>query len=489
MKNGDSKPLRQDCDVAIGIEGLTKKQEFKLFACLLKFIMSKQNVIAIFDVGKTNKKLFLFDENYKIVFERSARFFETTDEDGFPCENLDSLKTSVFDSLHEVSQLKDFKIRAVNFCSYGASLVYLDGQLQTCAPLYNYLKEYPAHLKKQFYDTYGGEEEFSFQTASPVLGSLNSGMQLFRIKYEKPQLFKEIKYALHLPQYLSFLVSSNLCSDITSIGCHTNLWDFQKNEYHYWVKQEGILEKLAPIFPCNKVVPASLPGSNYPVGIGLHDSSAALIPYLVNFQEPFVLISTGTWCISLNPFNHLPLTKEELKNDCLCFLTYEGKPIKASRLFTGYEHEQQVKRISEHFNKSPVRYRMMEFAPEIIASLQKKNIPKTSFAERNPDDFANDEEAYHQLILDIIAQQVVSTQLVLKGTNVKRIFVDGGFSKNSIYMNLLAAAFPDMEVFAASMAQATAMGAALAIHNSWNRHQLPNDIIELKYFSGAHSTV
>ena len=37
-------------------------------------------VIAIFDVGKTNKKLFLFDENYKIVFERSARFTETTDE-------------------------------------------------------------------------------------------------------------------------------------------------------------------------------------------------------------------------------------------------------------------------------------------------------------------------------------------------------------------------------------------------------------------------
>jgi len=39
-------------------------------------------VIAVFDVGKTNKKLFLFDENYKIVFERTARFLETHDEDG-----------------------------------------------------------------------------------------------------------------------------------------------------------------------------------------------------------------------------------------------------------------------------------------------------------------------------------------------------------------------------------------------------------------------
>lgn len=49
-------------------------------------------VIAVFDVGKTNKKLFLFDENYKIVFERTARFIETVDEDGEPCEKSGELK-------------------------------------------------------------------------------------------------------------------------------------------------------------------------------------------------------------------------------------------------------------------------------------------------------------------------------------------------------------------------------------------------------------
>ena len=463
--------------------------------------MNKHPVIAIFDVGKTNKKLFLFDENYKIVFERSARFIETVDEDGFACENLDSLKLSVFDSLREVFRLKDFEIKAINFCSYGASFVYLNDEGKACAPLYNYLKEYPENLKKQFYDTYGGEEEFSFRTASPVLGSLNSGMQLYRIKYEKPELFKKIKYALHLPQYLSYLITSAVYSDITSIGCHTNLWDFQKNEYHCWVQKEGILEKLAPIFPCNQVIPPSFPGSNYSVGIGLHDSSAALIPYLVNFHEPFILLSTGTWCISLNPFNHSPLTKEELQKDCLCFMSFEGKPVKASRLFAGYEHEQQVKRIADHFNQSAARYRTMDFNPEIIAALQKKNqgfknlqpdknILKTSFfAERELSDFANGEEAYHQLMLDIINQQYLSTQLVLKGTKVKRIFVDGGFSKNIIYMNLLACCFPDIEIFAASMAQATAMGAALAIHSAWNKKSLPNDIIELKYFSSSHCPV
>ncbi|HLL44940.1 MAG TPA: FGGY family carbohydrate kinase, partial [Segetibacter sp.] len=133
--------------------------------------MSAIPVIAIFDVGKTNKKLFLFDENYKIVFERSARFNETVDEDNFPCENLEALRSSVFDSMHEVLQIKDFDIKAINFSTYGASFVYVDEDGNPVAPLYNYLKPYPKDLRKKFYDANGGEEEFSYRTASPILGS------------------------------------------------------------------------------------------------------------------------------------------------------------------------------------------------------------------------------------------------------------------------------------------------------------------------------
>src|SRR5690349_11825334 len=122
-------------------------------------------VIAIFDVGKTNKKLFLFDENYKIVFERSARFTETMDEDGDPCENLESLRLSVFDSLREVFRNPAFEIKSINFATYGASFVYLDENGNPLAPLYNYLKAYPEELTEQFYNTYGGKDTFSNLTA------------------------------------------------------------------------------------------------------------------------------------------------------------------------------------------------------------------------------------------------------------------------------------------------------------------------------------
>ena len=449
-------------------------------------------VIAIFDVGKTNKKLFLFNEKYQIVFEKTARFIETTDEDGFLCENLESLRLSIFDSLSEIFRMKQFEIKAVNFSAYGASFVYVGEDGRPLTPLYNYLKPLPHQLSEKLYEDYGGEEKFSLQTASPVLGSLNSGLQLYRMKLERPKLFNKIKYALHLPQYLSFLLTGNPYSDLTSIGCHTGMWDFQQNRYHEWIQHEGISIKLAPIVASDKVSPALFPGNTYKVGAGLHDSSAALIPYFVNFHEPFILISTGTWCISLNPFSDSPLTATELKNDCLCFLQFQGKPVKASRLFSGPEYEKHVKRIAEHFNKDIIKYRKIHFDPEIIKQIKTSPLPEQNtdiiakesvFQYRDLADFKNDLEAYHQLMIDMVQLQAVSTQLVLKNSVVKRIFVDGGFSKNNVYMNLLAAAFPDLEIFAASMAQASAVGAALAIHSQWNRKTVPSDIIQLKYYS------
>jgi len=455
-------------------------------------------VIAIFDVGKTNKKLFLIDENYSIVYERSARFVETVDEDGEPCENLESLRLSVYDSLHQVLQLKEFDVKAINFSTYGASFVYLDENGEPLTPLYNYLKEYPEELKKAFYAKYGGEEKISLETASPILGSLNSGMQLYRLKQEKPEIFEKVKWALHLPQYLSYLITGKAVADITSIGCHTQLWDFNKNKYHDWVSEEKIGEKFGEFTAADSSLTTNFEGNAMHVGIGLHDSSAALIPYLANFNTPFVLISTGTWCISLNPFNQEPLTAEELKQDCLCYMHFKGKAVKASRIFAGYEHEVQLKRIAEHFSRAAYLFKHLKFNPAMILKLANK-IPEnqqeqqgfsagSAFPGRDLNLFQTAEEAYHQLIFDLIKQQIYSLKLILNA-GVKRIFVDGGFGKNAIYMHLLAISIPDIEVYASSVSQATAIGTALAINDAWNENPAPTDMIQLKYYSAIQRTI
>jgi L-fuculokinase len=450
------------------------------------------NVVAIFDIGKTNKKVFLFDENYKIVWEKSVNLDETVDEDGFPCENIDVLKEWILERLSEVKELNNYVLKAINFSTYGASFVYIDERGNSLTPLYNYLKDYPEELKNGFYKKYKGEEVFAVKTASPVLGSLNSGMQIYRLKEEKPELFEKVKYCLHLPQYLSFLLTGEGYTDITSIGCHTNLWNFKKMKYHKWLKNEGIKEKLPPIHPGRDVIKKE---NDLAVGIGLHDSSSAIIPYTINFTEPFVLLSTGTWSISLNPFNNKSLTFEELKNDCLCYMQYTEKPVKAARLFSGNEHEVQAKRLAEHFNVPFGTFKEIYFDKKIVSNLRALNftivypkkydfdiLKECPFQKRDLSTFKTYEIAYHQLMLDLVEQQVFSTNLVIHNSPVKKIFVDGGFSKNSIFMNLLAEAFPDVEVYAASMAQASALGAALAIHQNWNPKPIQNDLIDLKFY-------
>jgi sugar (pentulose or hexulose) kinase len=434
------------------------------------------NVIAVFDVGKTNKKLFLIDERYRIVAEQSENFASVKDEDGDECEDLGVMTEWVRQSLAKVMARREgeFKVRAVNFSAYGASLVHIGADGRPVAPLYNYLKAYPEALRRKFYDTYGGEVVLSRLTASPVLGSLNSGMQLYRIKYERPELFGRIRCSLHLPQYLSYLVTGRAVSEMTSIGCHTNLWNFAKQDYHEWVYREGLIEKLAPIVPSSTV----LEEDGVFFGVGLHDSSAAMIPYLQSFREPWALISTGTWCITMNPFNDSPLTAAELEQDCLCYLSYTGRPVKASRLFAGYEHEGQVRRLADHFHLSPAGAADVKFDRDCVEKL------RAGGKIQDPTACKTFEAAYHALLMDIMDRQVRSTTLLLPDRSVKRIFVDGGFAKNDVYMQLLADAFPGVGVFAASVPQASALGAALVIHKEWNSGDI-GDIIELKNYSPA----
>ena len=435
--------------------------------------MKKTPVIIIFDVGKTNKKIFAFDEDYRIVYKDSAPLPEIKDEDGFPCEDIFSLTAWVKNKFESLMHDSRFNIKAVNFSAYGASFVLLNEQKKVIAPLYNYLKPYPENLKKQFYNVYG-LADFPCVTASPVLGSLNSGMQLYRLKYEKPELFNKIKYALHLPQYLSFVLSGSLHSEITSIGCHTNLWNFQTNQYHDWVTREGVLEKLPPIKTSEEVA-ASI-NSSIMVGVGLHDSSAALLPYLKSKRESFVLLSTGTWCISLNPFNHAELSKEELTNDCLSYLTIEKTPIKASRLFSGAEHDEFVKKASKHFRKPLNHYENIVYD----TSLNPSDL-NDSYSDLNR--FNSYKEAYHRFMYKLIQKQKRSTDFVLKPTDVKNIFVDGGFSQNTLFMNGLSKVYREMKVYSATIAQASSIGAALVIHSYWNTKSAPSNLIDLKLFS------
>lgn len=443
--------------------------------------MMKQDVIAVIDVGKTNKKLLLFNRQYEMVYEWTEKIPETIDEDGFPCEDVQHLRKIVFSLIDKAVGDDRFVIGGLHFTSYGASFVYLDDKGEILTPLYNYLKPFPATLQDWFYDTYGDPHEMARATASPILGSLNSGLQVLRIKKEKPAVWSNLKYALHLPQYLGYLFHHKGFSDITSIGCHTQLWSFDEQRYHQWVIDEQLDEKFGPIKPCDHIEMISLKGNTIPCGIGLHDSSSALIPYLRSFSDPFVLISTGTWSICMNPFDHTPLTQAELASDCLCYIQYNGQPVKASRLFMGRIHDEALEKLVVHFAASGSTLAQIDYDTTLHTQaklfISERNIQSTDAIDFTIIPTAA--LAYVILIELLVKAQLTQLDLVLKHAAVDHIYVDGGFSKNAVFMTILAKSLPDKKLYASEVAQATALGAALALHDHWNPQQKIEQLIQL----------
>lgn len=433
--------------------------------------MEKIPAIAILDIGKTNKKLLIFDPDYRILYEHSEKIEETADEDGFPCEDLVGLNRWMDEAFHIARQQTGVEIKALNFSAYGASLVHIGKSGKAWGPLYNYLKPFREEWRREFVQRHLSIDRIAMETASPDLGSLNAGMQLFRLAAYNPDFQRYVLYSLHLPQYLCWYFSGRSVSEITSVGCHTMMWDFKRNEYHNWLIKEKLTSYLAPVHKAERPVTPLKQQTGIIYGTGLHDSSAALIPYIRMGGERFVIISTGTWSISLNPFNHEPLTDQELASDCLSYLSHQGNPIKASRYFIGPAHDLVLKRVNDHFNRTP-DLSTLKFNRQWF-DLDQQIV--------EPAQCDTPEEAYHRLMTTIMIDQKKSLDLCIGSGNIQKICVDGGFSRNEIYLQMLAQLYPHCDVYAAAVHQASAVGAAMILEGAWNPDPPAIGLVELRF--------
>lgn len=419
----------------------------------------------IFDIGKTNKKCYLFDSNEEEIWSTQIQIPEIQDEDGDTCDDLNAIIQWIKTTLSDAQS--QFEVQKINFSTYGASFVYIDKNGKVLTPLYNYLKPYPKAILQDFYHKYGNELEIASTTASPPLQMLNSGLQLYWLKYARPEIFRQVKYALHFPQYLSYLFTNKAVSEFTSIGCHTMLWDFKKHDYHDWVYRENVDKILPPIVMTNTFFEIK----HQEIGLGIHDSSAALIPYLRMSDEPFLLLSTGTWSIALNPFTNASLTTEDLQNDVLNYMRMDGQPVRAARLFLGNEFEIQVQRLAKHFKVEMDFYKKIRFNSRLYQKLQPHfkryfqfqsiSLSDQSIETLNFDVFNNIEVAYHQLMLELVILQIKAINRAMANSVIHKIYIDGGFVNNDVFLNMLDMHYIDKEIVAQTAAFGSAKGAMM----------------------------
>jgi glycerol kinase len=448
----------------------------------------KKTVTAVLDVGIIQKKLILFDENFEVVEVTSEKLAKTKDDDGFEGDDIQLLNQWATETWNKLVSSDQYEVKALNFSTYGATFMHIDESGNTLTPLYSYLKPFDEALDTQFYDKYGDKVKFALETCSPPLGMLNSGLQIYWLKHTKPEIYNRIQYSLHLPQYLAYLFTKEATTEYTSIGCHTGIWNFRRRDYHQWVKDEGI-DKIIPDFSTSPVVGHwEGQGKQIPVGTGLHDSSSALRTYLHLFDEKFLLLGmTDTWCITLNPFDHSPLRPEDVSQDCLQYLTVQGRRVKASRFFIGNEHGYQFNRMSQHFGKPNDYHKSVKFDENLFNKAQatakgdaRSLVPHSfdaSGAHKADSDagkewdlsvFDSYEDAYHQLMRDLISFFEPAIAIAARKGLPKYLIVDGEFTDDEIFLNTLSKIYPSVEVLVPNMPEGAATGAALLINQYLN---------------------
>lgn len=259
------------------------------------------------------------------------------------------------------------------------------------------------------------------------------------------------------------------------------------------VVKEGkyIIKALNSTTSISGFVHPEFEGYNIKPGTGLADSSAALVPYLKSTKEQFILISTGTWCVFINPFNTEPLTEEQLRNDTLYHISVNQKKVKSSRFFLGHIHDKNVERLNEYFGTQDELYKTIKIRDIKIWKLLVNKRGRIFFRKGIPADYIDEEvdlsqfltfaDAYHQMMFDLVDICMESLSLILPaGDKTEVVYITGGFARNDTFVRLLAARLPDKRVFTSEINDASALGAAMTAYESAFGKEIPTVYLGLR---------
>jgi hypothetical protein len=166
-----------------------------------------------------------------------------------------------------------------------------------------------------------------------------------------------------------------------------------------------------------------------------------------------------------------------LDADCVNYLRIDGRPVKASRMPLGFEHDAVADALSRRFGCPPVDFRGMSWEEDAyrFVSSRYRSEPLGE-GDFDPTLWSGAVEAYHALMYHLMARQEGQVRRVLS-KGISTLYVDGGFSGNPIFLRMLSRALPELKVFAAEVGQSTALGAAVALHESWNPCSLPDRLV------------
>ncbi|MFL4997873.1 MAG: FGGY family carbohydrate kinase, partial [Microvirga sp.] len=295
--------------------------------------------VAVLDVGKTNVKAVIVDAGERREVAARTRPNRVLTDGSYPHFDVDGIFAFFLQSLKELNS--EFEFDAVSITAHGASGALLSAE-GLALPILDYEFRYPADVEAAYDEI---RPPFS-ETFSPRLpGGLNLGAQLHYQKAVFPEAFANAQAIVTYPQYWGWRLTGIAATEVTSLGCHTDLWRPKQGGFSSLVETLGIAGKLAPVRkPSDRLgyvteeMSAKI-GLARPVPLycGIHDSNASLLPHLGQHEAPFAVVSTGTWVVIFAVGGYLDHL--DSKRDTLANVDALGRAVPSARFMGGREFE------------------------------------------------------------------------------------------------------------------------------------------------------
>ena len=416
--------------------------------------------IAVIDIGKTNAKVVVLDAETGAEIAAVKTANSVLKSGSYPHYDIEGLWDFIVSALKGFAATPEFDV--ISITTHGASAVMLAADGSLAMPVLDYEHGYPQAVQ----DAYAQLRPDFSETFSPGLSAgLNVGAQIHYLKKTFPADFARVATILTYPQYWAFRLTGVTANEVTSLGCHTDLWNPTTQSYSSLVDTLGIRALMAPVRSAFDALGPVLPPLAAEMGLakavlvycGIHDSNASLLPHLVENEAPFAVVSTGTWVISFGvggDLDHL-----DTKRDALANVDAYGRAVPSARFMGGREFEILLADIG------PAPADAVESALETVIEKGLMLLPNVvegsgPFPGRKMRWIGNATDSVERLAaVSLYLAMMTEACLDLIGAKGP-IFVEGPFAFNRAYLVALAAV-TGKNVIALPGSTGTSQGAAL----------------------------
>jgi sugar (pentulose or hexulose) kinase len=418
--------------------------------------------VAILDVGKTNTKLTLWSGRGELLARRERR---NATIQGAAYQELDvaGIEAWLVEALRACAALA--RIRAIVPVAHGAAAALVAGGRLYVPPL-DYEDDGAGALRPA-YDT---ERDAFAATGSPALPlGLNMGFQLHRLEALTGPWPDDLRI-LPWAQYWAWRLSGVAAGEVSSLGCHTDLWRPLEGRPSDLAVRRGWADRFGGLRRAGDALgvlsPAWVQATGMPadcvVHCGLHDSNAAMLAARSHREigaGDVTVLSTGTWFVAMRGGAACAGPPPEEGRDCLINVDVEGRPMPSARFMGGREAELLGGADLERLNDAALPARVPELVrrgamilPTFAPGVGPFPAQQGRWLEAPSQD--GDRLALIGLYLALMAETLLS----LVGAR-DHVLVDGRFAAAPIFVRALASLRPDLAVLVSDAGDDVARGA------------------------------